>query len=363
MKKLISIAVISVTAGGIGFYLYGGKLFAARNKAIPAEYVAKAERRDIDYTIDVTGDVAPESQLDVKSQVGGFIKALRVIPGQVVKKNQVLCEIDDTDLQNAKSSALTEVEGQRLVMDKAQKAYDRGKELFAGKLITKETFENLGIDLDIAKNGLIRTQRALRTIQDELDRTKIYAPSDGTVLTVPVIEGQVVVAAASVNSGTTLMTLADLSKLLVNTHVNQVDVTRLRQDQTVDLTLDSAREEKMRGKIVFIAPIASIKNNVKGFDVQALISKPTERLRPGMTVSLTIPVAHASDAISVPIAAVFKGDNDKHVVYVLTGEDQKPEPRDVSVGITNLDYAEIKSGVKPGEQILTVQPRALDNNS
>ena len=159
------------------------------------------------------------------------------------------------------------------------------------------------------------------------------------------------------------MTVADLSKLLVNTHVNQVDVSRLRQKQTVELTLDSASEEKMEGRVIFIAPIASIKNNVKGFDVQALISKPSERLRPGMTVSMTIPVAHASDAVSVPIAAVFKGNNDTHVVYVLSGDENKPEARDVSVGITNLDYAEIKSGVKPGEQILTVQPRVLDKNS
>ena len=162
------------------------------------------------------------------------------------------------------------------------------------------------------------------------------------------------IAAASVNSGTTLMTIANLEKLLVETHVNQVDVAKLAQDQRVKLRAESLKDLEMDARISFIAPIATVKNSIKGFQVQALIEKPNARLRPGMTVSMTVPVASADDALSVPISAVFKGDGGKKVVYVRTGENS--EKREVKIGITNIDYAQILNGLKEGEEILLTEP-------
>jgi RND family efflux transporter MFP subunit len=173
------------------------------------------------------------------------------------------------------------------------------------------------------------------------------------VLTVPVIEGQVVIAAASVNSGTTLMTLANLSKLLIDTHINQVDVSRIELGQPVYLRADSVREPDMKAKIRFIAPVATVKNNVKGFQVQALIENPSSQLRPGMTVNMKVPIARADDAISVPIAAVFR-EKGKKIVYVRSGDSS--EKRSVKVGVTNVDYAQILNGLTEGEEILLREP-------
>jgi RND family efflux transporter MFP subunit len=174
------------------------------------------------------------------------------------------------------------------------------------------------------------------------------------VLVADVIEGQVVIAAASVNSGTTLMTIANLSKLLVETHINQVDVAKLELNQAVKLRAESLKDLEMEATISFVAPIATVKNNVKGFQVQALIDKPNPRLRPGMTVNMSVPIASADDAVSVPIGAIFKGEGNKKVVYVRSGE--TTEMREVKIGVTNIDYVQILGGVEVGEQIMLVEP-------
>ena len=266
----------------------------------------------------------------------------------------MLVEIDDRDLLSEKESALTEIEGAKLTMQRAKNNFDRGKELSDSKLVSREVFDNLNSEYAISQNGLTKAERKLQLVEDRLRKTKVLAPMDGTVLTAPVIEGQVVIAAASVNSGTTLMTIADLSKLLVEMQINQVDYRAITQNQIVKLRAESLKDVEMEAKIWRIAVVATPKNSVKGFQVQALIEKPNERLRPGMTVNIVIPIGSANDAVSVPISAVFKGEGRNKVVYVRHGE--STEKRQVKIGVTNTDFAQVISGVNEGEEILLVEP-------
>jgi len=239
-------------------------------------------------------------------------------------------------------------------MEKTRRNFERAHDLFERKLVSREVFDNLDSENRLAQNSLEKAERRLQLVEDKLRKTKVVAPMDGTVLDVPVIEGQVVIAAASVNSGTALMTIADLSRLLVVTHVNQVDVARMGSNQQVKLHAESIREAEMGAKISLVAQLATVKNSVKGFTVKALIDKPDPRLRPGMTVTLSIPIASAEDAVSVPIAAIFKGEGNKKVIYVRNGE--TTERREVKIGVTNTDYAQVIKGVEPGEEILLVEP-------
>lgn len=360
MKRLAIIVALVALAGGGCHWLKAKPLAGTSDEAMADKYVTRAEKRDIDFVVEISGDVAPAFQLDVKAEVGGKLKALHVEPGVTVKEGDVLVEIDDRDLLTEEQSVLTEIDGARLSMDKSRKNFERAAELFEGKLISREVYDNLSSEFDLAKNSLVKAERKLQLVKDKLSKTKVSAPMDGTVLTVPVIEGQVVIAAASVNSGTTLMTIANLSKLLIETHINQIDVARLTLNQPVKLRAESFREVEMEAAISSIAPIASIKNNVKGFQVKAVIDKPNERLRPGMTVNVTIPIARADDAISVPISAVFKGDGNSKVVYVRNGT--TTEKRQVKVGVTNIDHAQILTGVEPGEEILLVEPDRMASN-
>lgn len=355
MKKLVLAILITAALAGGGWWLVKtGRIGGPEREEFPERMLTKAEKRDIDFSVEVAGDVAPSFQLDIKSEVSGKVKALHVEAGDTVKSGDLLAEIDDRDLLTEKQSLLTEIDGAKLEMEKDKRNYERSKELFDSKLVSREQFDNLTSEFDIAQNNLVRAQRKLEIMEEKLRKTKIICPIDGTVLTLPVIEGQVVVAAASVNSGTTLMTVANLDKLLVMTHVNQVDVAKLKVDLPVKLKVDSLKDVVMNGKISFIAPVATVKSSVKGFEIEATIDNPSARLRPGMTVNLNIPIAKADSAVSVPVSAIFRGDGNKKVVYVRNGE--ATERREVRIGVTNFDFAEIKDGVIEGETVLLIEP-------
>ena len=357
MKKILAVTVIAALAGG-GLFAKRQEWFGLfkRGSATQIQDVptALAERKDIDFSIQVGGDVLPDTQLDVKAEVGGRIKVLHVEPGDTVKAGDLLVEIDDTDIVSEMDSAKTEIDGANLAVTKSERNFERAKDLFEGKLISQEAFDNLSSELDISRNTYTKAERKMQLVKDRLSKTKVVAPTDGTVLTVPTVEGQVAIAAASVNSGTTLMSIANLSKLIVETHVNQVDVSKLIPKQQVKLLAESLKEDEMKAEITFIAPVATIRNGIKGFTVRAAIDHPSVRMRPGMTVQMTIPVAHAGDAVSVPISAVFKGSGNSRVVYVRKGT--RTEKRAVKVGVSNTESAQILQGLQLGEEILLNEP-------
>lgn len=358
MKKLVKFLVFAALVGAGAWYGNSQKWFGLlpekpdTNPALESP-TAKAEVRNIDYSVAVSGDVSPQFSLDVKAEVGGKLKELHVLPGDSVKQGQLLVEIDDRDILTEKESAMTDIAAAKLQMEKANRNNERGKELFAQKLISQEAFDNFLTELELAKNALDRANRKVQIVEDKLSKTKVTAPNDGTVLTVPVVEGQVIIPAASVNSGTTLMTIANLDLLIVECHVNQVDVAKLRRTQKVKLRAEAIKDGDMEAEIFQIAFVATLKNSVKGFTVQALIKKPSVSLRPGMTVSMTVPIDHADDAIAVPISAVFRSEG-KRVVFVLNG--QKTEKREVKLGVSNIEHAQILTGLKAGEEILLVNP-------
>jgi RND family efflux transporter MFP subunit len=317
------------------------------------EMMTTAERRDIESNLLLTGEVTPAYKSDIKSEVGGKIRELHVHVGEFVKKGGLLVTIDDTDLLTEKNSAQTDIDGAELSVNKNRANFERAASLFKQKLISQEVYDNLKADLEISENTFLKAKSRLQLVMDKLAKTKITAPADGTVLDIPVTEGLVVVAAASVNSGTVLMTFADLSQLLIESHVNQVDAPRLVRGQAVEVNMSDTTDAPVKARIEFIAPLAIVKNNIKGFEVQALIEDTEDRLKPGMSVSMNVPVGAAQHAVSVPVSAVFK-DSKQNVVYVRKGG--STEKRKVTVGVNNLSYVEIKSGLNEGEEILLVEP-------
>ena len=359
MKKFF--AITAVFALAVGGYVYFPRQESGNREEAFSRFIVPVKRRTIDYAIEVAGDVTPEVQLEVKSEVGGKVKAIHVEPGQMVKKGQLLCEIDDTDLRNEEASVITQLEGAQLSVERIQTNFKRAKDLFTHNLITKENYDNLASDLAIAENNSAKVERQLQTVRDKIAKTKIISPTDGVVLEVRVVEGQVIIGASSVNNGTVLMNVADVNRLLLEAVVNQVDVARLKWGQDVKIRMESAREKGMDGKIRFIAPVATTKNNVRGFLVRASILNPVEHLKPGMTVNMSIPVARAEDVLAVPITAVFRGENDSRIVYRVDGDPLNARPTEVTLGVSNLEYVEIKSGLNEGDRILLVEPRLLQN--
>lgn len=356
MKKAIIIVIVLLLMGS-GWYVWTtqtGGASASPGSELPTAHV---KTRSLAFDLELTGDLSPAVEVEVKSEVGGRIKAIHFHTGETVERGDLLLEIDDTDILNEKEGILTDVEGARLNLEKTRRNFERSRELHENNLITKEVFENLEADLAIAKNQLVKAERELQSVRDRLNKLQIPAPMSGTILTIPVVEGQVVSPAASVSDGTLLMLIARLDQLVVHSHVNQIDVANIEPGLTVRLGMDAIPDIDMEAQISFVAPVATIHNNIKGFNIRAVLEDPHPRLRPGMTVNMTVPVSRADDVLTVPISAVFDSGDEK-IVYVRNGAGGTEE-RTVEVGITDLFHAEIRAGLDADDIVYLVEPPAV----
>src|SRR5881409_2814792 len=290
MKKWIILAVV-LAGGAWGFQKWRASLPGTSSSASAA------------------GEIGPAEQVSVRPEINGKILTLPVDIGDRVKKDSVLFTLDDQDLQTERSSRLIEIEAAKLQLEKAKRDYERSKQLFADKLISQELFEDTRTQYELARNALDRTEKALQLLDYQLTKTKILAPFDCTVLTRPVSVGQAVSGSGGFNSGTEVLTIANLNEMIVNAHVNQADVTRLTQGQEVDVQVEAVPGLKITGTVERIAPQATIKNNIKGFAARILLKDVDPRVRPGMTANVQIPVASADNVVAVPLAAVFTETN------------------------------------------------------
>ncbi len=363
LRKAGAIVIVLAVLGAAGLLLFqrqgGGDPPVAQRVGGENGFFATVERRDIRRELEMTGDVAPSFEVEIKPEVGGKITRLHVAVNDTVERGQLVAEIDDSDLRTEKAAAETDIAGAQLTVERTRRDFERTRGLFERELASTEQFDNDRAEFDLAMNAFESTQRRLDQIEERIRKTRIEVPASGTVLDVPVLEGQVVVEAASVNSGTTLMKIADLSQLLVQTHINQVDAAALRLGQHADLRSEAFPEEEMHAEVTFIAPIATPKNNIKGFEVELAIRRAPERLRPGMTVSVTVPVEEVQNVLAVPVAAVFRRPADDVKIAYVHG-DRRAEERLIDAGVSDLFFVEVRSGLNEGDVVLLAEPAALE---
>ena len=355
MKKVASAFIVVLALGAAGYYFraHPQKPRQAACRAGPAEATATVAPRNISFIFTAAGDLGPADQVSVRPEINGRISELPVDIGSTVKKGDLLFALDDTDLQTDRSSRLTDIEGTQLALDRARRTYERNKELFGGKLISQEAFEDCKTDLDLAQNTLEKARKALQTVEVQLSKARIMAPFDCTVLTRPVSAGQAVSGSAGFNAGTEVMTIANLKDMLVAAHVNQADITRMKIGQVVDIEAEAVPGLKFQGTVERIAPQATIKNNIKCFADQNLLKDIDPRERPGMTANMSIPLASAENVLAIPLAAVFTDQSGRYA-YVKT--EGGFESRPVQIGIVDFQYAEVVSGLAAGDVVSLVRP-------
>jgi len=348
MKFLIT-AFVLATLGVGGFFVYkknGAKPDAGQSRARPT--TATIEPRNIRFEISAAGDIGPADQVSVRPEVPGRIEELPVDIGDEVKEGALLCRLDDKELQIERSQRLTDIDGARLSLQKAERLFRRQQELFGSRLISQELFDDARTEFGLATNALDKAEQSLRLVDDKLRKTRIIAPFDCTVLTRPVSLGQTVSGTAGFNSGTEIMTIANLKDMIVNAHVNQADVIRLKPGRDVDIQAESVPGVKMKGTVERIAPQAIIKNGIKGFSARIVIKDIDPRVRPGMTAVLGIPVSSADNVLAVPLAAVFSENGER---FVFVKNEDKLERRPILIGVTDYAYAEVINGLTAGEVV------------
>src|SRR5256886_12465889 len=360
MKKWIILAVV-LAGGAWGFQKWRNSLPGTGASATDSHpTTAVVETRDIHFAVSAAGEIGPADQVSVRPEINGKILTLPVDIGDRVKKDSVLVTLDDQDLQTDRSSKLIEIEAAKLQLEKAKRDYERSKQLYADKLISQELFEDTKTQYELARNSLDRADKALHLVEYQLTKTKILAPFDCTVLTRPVSVGQAVSGSGGFNSGTEVLTIANLNEMVINAHINQADVTRLKIGQQVEVAVEAVAGLKVNGVVERISPQATIKNNIKGFAARILLKNVDPRVRPGMTANVKIPIASADNVTSVPLAAVFTEKNpDTGLVerFVYVQQEDGFEKRIVKVGVSDYFNAEIQEGLKEGEIVSLELPK------
>ena len=367
MRVFLTLVVVAGLGVG-GFFLW--KQWQRRQaESSDARLVSTAnvEARDISFAINAAGEIGPADQVSVRPEINGKIAELPVDIGDKVRKGQLLCRLDDTDLQTEKESQISQIAGAKLQIEaaslsveKTEREFNRNKQLFESKLVAQEIFDNARTDhqvaknsLALAKNALERADKALKQVEDKLAKTRIEAPFDCTVLTRPVSLGQTVSGSGGFNSGTEILTIANLNEMIITAHINQADVTRMKNGQPVEVQVESVPGLRLRGEVERIAPQAIIKNGIKGFSARIAIKEIDPRIRPGMTSILTIPVASVENALSVPLSAVFT-EKGERFVYVKGSENFERRP--VQIGISDYSFAEVQHGLQEGDTVALELP-------
>jgi HlyD family secretion protein len=359
MKKLIVlIVVLGIGAGGY----YGWKNWqkAAVAAAPERSTTATVELRSINFAVNAAGEMAPAEQVSVRPEINGKVDSLPVDLGDHLKKGDLLFKLDDKELQQQRASNVTDIEKAKLCLEKAERDDKRARQLLADKLISQEVYDDTKTTYDLAKNALESAQRALAITDEHLTKTEVRAPFDCTVLTRPVSVGQAVSGSDGFNGGTEVLTIADLNDMIINAQVNQADVPRLKVGEIVEVTIEAVAGLRATGTVERLSPQSIIKNNIKGYPARIVLKNVDERIRPGMTANVKIPVASADNVTAVPLAAVFTEKNPdtsqmERFVYVQQGETF--EKRNVKVGVSDFTCAEIQEGLKPGDVVSLELPK------
>jgi RND family efflux transporter MFP subunit len=364
---LLSLAII--IAAGAGFFFWSRAREGASSEAGDVSRIrtATVQRGNVSFMVSVAGEIGPAEQVSVRPEVNGRISELPVDVGDRVPKGGLLFSLDDRDLrievearEKQIESANLQLEKAVITMEQARRVFQRDEELYEAGLLSaqeyessRQQYESSVKDHELARNSIERAQQELALARERLDKTRIVAPFDCTVLTRPVSVGQAVSGSGGFNSGTEVLTIADLSSMVINAHVNQIDITHLRQGMEVAVEVDAVPGLIMQGEVERITPQATVKNSIKGYATRIVLKRLDPRVRPGMTATISIPVATADNVLTVPLAAIFSEEGDR---YVLVRTGNTFERRPVTIGVSDYFSAEVRSGLDAGEVVALEQP-------
>jgi HlyD family secretion protein len=384
-KPLIVIGVLAVLAVIIWASLRDS---GPRGKEVE---VQAAELRTVSSRVKATGEITPEKRVDISAKVVGEIINLPVVEGQDVRSGQLLIEIERDLYEAARNQARAavrqaevSVRRQEVQLADARRNMRRTKELIADGLVSQEALDaaQLGLDtaqveLEAQKHAVEQYRSALQRTEDDLARTTIRSPMGGTVIQLNAEQGETVVPGSTNLPGSVIMTVADMSVLLAEVEVSEVDVVNVALGQEAEVKVDALGTEPQRGRVVEIAT-SGRRDPAQGtirFRVKVALDDPDPALRPAMTAKVDILTATSEDAITAPIQAVVKrtlddegeevkgtaakGIEESDVVYVIA--DGEASVMAVETGISDELYVEITDGLADGQEVIIGPYRTLKN--
>ncbi len=341
----------------------------------------------IEVTVTATGELQPVYKVDVGTQVSGILERIYVDFNSVVKKGQLLAELDRSNLNEQLKTAQASVSNAQSNLTLAQQQYDRIKVLYDNKAATLEAYESAVNSLNLAKNQLKTAQSELSRAQTNLSYATIYSPIDGVVMNKAVEEGQTV--AASFNTPTLFTIANDLTKMQVEAKVDEADIGEVKAGQPVIFTVDAFPDDVFTGTVKEVRINPTVTANVVTYTVIIDAPNPESKLFPGMTASVTITTKKES-GVCIPMTALFasidpemmqqlekKGytfkslyknqeelaqglkDVTKKTVWVKRGDNAYEQIR-VAVGLNNGVNTLITEGLREGEEVVVNVSEAME---
>jgi len=343
-----------------------GSKAAREKKEIESSLVTAVKRGDVNIEVIETGKVQPREKVEVKSKVAGAVEKVYVEEAQHVKRGQLLLRLDATDYRRDVDRCQSDVETAKLAVEFAALSLDRRKKGLEARGVSAADVEFAVNDLQSKKVALDRSNVALASARDKLRYTEITAPLDGTVIEKGIRVGEVVTPGVQATfEGKPLLTVADLSVLVVKVDLNQIDVAKIKLEQLVTLTLDALPGKTYHAKVTKVAPASTTPKgkDVDVFPVEATLTDADLLIKPGMSADVRIHIETKSAVLKLPIEAVVK-EAGKMWVWKLVPDQKgrdKMEKTEVKTGARNDRDVEISSGIDEGQRILIKPASAADN--
>lgn len=357
-KKALVIAAVAAIAALAVWLLSGGK----KEETITFDTAAVAPA-NIMNSITATGTIEPVTSVTVGTQVSGIVSKLFVDYNSVVKKGQVIAELDKTNLMSQLNTAKTQLATAQSQLNYQTANYKRYKTLFEKGLVAADDFDNAKLSYTQAKEQVVSAKEEVQRAQTNLGYATITSPIDGVVLSKSVEEGQTVAASFSTPE---LFTIAqDLTNMQVVADVDEADIGDVKEGERVTFTVDAYPDDTFEGEVKQVRQEATTTNNVVTYEV--VISAPNAdlKLKPGLTANVTIYTAERKGVLSVPSKAlrftpqketvgkmkIVDVANAKNKVWTIEGNSIVAHK--VNIGMTDGTNTQIVGGIAKGTKVIT----------
>ncbi len=323
---------------------------------------AKVERQNIHTSITATGTIEPVTSVTVGTQVSGIVSKLYVDYNSVVKKGQIIAELDKTNLISELNTAKANLSSAQSTLNYEQANYSRYKTLYDKGLVSADEYESARLSYDKARQQVATSRESVQKAQTNLGYATITSPIDGVVLSKSVEEGQTV--AASFNTPELFTIAKDLTDMRVIADIDEADIGGVKEGQRVSFTVDAFPDDKFEGQVTQVRQQATTESNVVTYEV--VISAPNYdlKLKPGLTANVTIFTMEKDNMLAVPAKALRFMPNEALLqkdqkiedveaptkVWTLEGNTFKAHA--VQTGTTNGMVTEIVSGISEGTEVL-----------
>ena len=352
LKRILKYLLWIVIAGIFVFtfvYLYNN------SKPKQKEYeLVSPKTETIEKTTVLTGTIEPRDEIDIKPNISGIISELMVEAGDMVQAGDIIAKIKVVPDQAQLASAQNRINAAKIALADVETRHNRNTQLFEKKVISREEFETTRTEQTKAIEELRAAQDSYNIIKEGIStsnatesNTLVRATTSGLVLDVPVKVGTSVIQSNNFNDGTTIATIADMSKLIFKGTVDETEVGNLHVGQEMKITVGAIPDLELTAELEFISPKSTSESGANTFEIKGGLMIPSDvSLRSGYSANATVTLDIAANVMTVPESAV-EFSSDKAYVYVLT--DTVPNPKfkktAVRTGLSNGIDIQILSGI------------------